>query len=74
MMFANLLGIKPAEIKEAVEQTMGAIKAGADDMKEIKQRLARIEQYLLEGSFPNGRRELISDHRSAELNGTGNAS
>lgn len=70
LMFANLLGIKPAEIKEAVEKTMAAIQGAAKDIEEIKQRLNSLEMYFNRREHVNGGYPLISDNRTGEqLNG-----
>lgn len=58
MMLSNMIGMKPDELKAAVEFTMNTIKQAATDMAEIKVRIANIEAYLAEKENVNGRKRL----------------
>lgn len=43
MMLSSLIGMKPAEIKEAVQKTVGLAEAAAKDMADIKESQLRTE-------------------------------
>lgn len=69
MMFANLIGMKPSEIKEAADKTMGLISAAAGDLADIKAGQVRLEEKLdlllsEKGIMSNGRKQLTAGNTS----------
>lgn len=56
MMIANLVGLKPSEMKAMAEKITNAVEQGARDLEEIKSTVTRLEETLsrLEALHDNG--------------------
>lgn len=64
MMLANLLGMKPDEMRAKVEQAVTLMETGARTMATIQSDLTAIKKHLgieetIQEGKPNGGRELI---------------
>jgi cell division septum initiation protein DivIVA len=46
MMLSNMIGMKPDELKAAVNQVIAAVNAGLENIKQVNQRLASIDERL----------------------------
>jgi hypothetical protein len=66
MMIANMIGMKPEELKQQVNGVINAIHAGVNNVKEINERLKRIEQHLEIGEFQNGRGKSLTGPNCGE--------
>lgn len=68
MMFSNMIGMKPNELRAAVNGVIQTINAAGENVKQVNDRLARIECQLGIGEFNNGGGNLIPISGNSEHN------
>lgn len=70
MMLANLIGVKPEEMRAQVEQALALMKSGADAAAQIQRDLNAIKKHLgIEEDNSNGGQLTIGSANGSNRNG-----
>lgn len=69
MMLANLLGIKPEEMRAQIEQALTLMKTGANAAEQVQRDLAAIKKHLGIEEETQNVGNAIAERRNSSANG-----